>query len=50
MIYMSWLVYLETAISKYLNNDDFKYFSPPYYPNMMCYTKSIIYISERLKQ
>lgn len=27
------------AISKYLNNDDFKWFSPPYCPNMACYTK-----------
>ena len=27
------------AISKYLNNDDFKWFSPPYDPNMTCYLK-----------
>lgn len=27
------------AISRYLNNDDFKWFSPPYDPNMMCYFK-----------
>lgn len=34
------------AISKYLNNDDFKWFVSPYCPNMTCYTKVLSALNE----
>lgn len=34
------------AISKYLNNDDFKWFVSPYCPNMTCYTKVLFALNE----
>lgn len=34
------------AISKYLNNDDFKWFVSLYCPNMTCYTKVLFALNE----